>query len=369
MIHTQSSRRGRVAAIATIVAATFLVLGPVTNAGADPVSEGVASAYGFTASLGGEEVIPPTPTAEAAVPADAEETLVAVPADPLAVSGTFTASAAAHEASDIESALAVNEQEVAGPYNTQGLTVVEDLEVLPNAVAEGVSAVTAEVVRSEAVGVCTDGNVQYSANSEVVNLVIGGETVPLNGPVEEVLAGIDTVLTETTLDQVIDIDYNVVTELPDGGISVDALVITVLAAAGESPGGEIVIGHAETGGLACGVAAQAPECSDGADNDGDGKIDHPKDPGCDSPEDDSELDAPAPESSDGADNDGDGKIDHPNDPGCDSPEDDDETDALVTVPDDVLPRTGSASTTALVIGAAMGLGALGLRRFRSIALD
>ena len=368
MITTQSSRRGRVAAVATILAATVLAFGPMGNAGADPVSAGTASAYGVTANLGGQEVIPPTPAQEASVvgESDAEETLVEVPADPLVVSGTFTASAKAHDASDIASVLQVNQQEVDGPYNTQGFTLVEGLDVAPNSVEEEVSLVTAEVIRSEAVGVCTGGAVQYSANSEIVNLEIGGTDVPLNGPLEEVLAGIDTVLTETTLDQVIDIEYNRVTESADG-IAVDALVITVLAAAGEDPAGEIVIGHAETGGLVCGAAAQAPECSDGADNDGDGKIDHPDDPGCDSPEDDSEVDAP--QCSDGIDNDGDGKIDHPNDPGCDSPQDDDETDQLVAVPDDVLPRTGGESTTALVIGAAMALAAFGLHRFRSVALD
>lgn len=32
-----------------------------------------------------------------------------------------------------------------------------------------------------------------------------------------------------------------------------------------------------------------PECNDGIDNDGDGKTDHPDDPGCSSPEDDSEA--------------------------------------------------------------------------------
>src|SRR5690606_9367812 len=32
-----------------------------------------------------------------------------------------------------------------------------------------------------------------------------------------------------------------------------------------------------------------PECNDGVDNDGDGKIDHPDDTGCSSPEDDSET--------------------------------------------------------------------------------
>lgn len=33
---------------------------------------------------------------------------------------------------------------------------------------------------------------------------------------------------------------------------------------------------------------EEPECSDGTDNDGDGKVDHPKDPGCEAPDDDDE---------------------------------------------------------------------------------
>jgi uncharacterized repeat protein (TIGR01451 family) len=41
-------------------------------------------------------------------------------------------------------------------------------------------------------------------------------------------------------------------------------------------------------------APEPPECSDEVDNDGDGKIDFPNDPGCDSPEDDHERDRPAP---------------------------------------------------------------------------
>lgn len=35
-----------------------------------------------------------------------------------------------------------------------------------------------------------------------------------------------------------------------------------------------------------------PQCSDGVDNDSDGKTDHPDDPGCDSPSDDNETDTP-----------------------------------------------------------------------------
>ena len=68
----------------------------------------------------------------------------------------------------------------------------------------------------------------------------------------------------------------------------------------------------------------APQCGDGVDNDGDGKIDFPADPGCSSATDDNETDPPA--CSDGIDNDGDGKIDFPADPGCSSAADTDETD-------------------------------------------
>jgi subtilisin family serine protease len=74
----------------------------------------------------------------------------------------------------------------------------------------------------------------------------------------------------------------------------------------------------------------APACSNGADDDGDGKIDFPADPGCTGPSDTSEVDPPppppAPACSNGADDDSDGKIDFPADPGCTSATDTDETD-------------------------------------------
>jgi hypothetical protein len=85
-----------------------------------------------------------------------------------------------------------------------------------------------------------------------------------------------------------------------------------------------------------------PQCSDGVDNDGDGKIDWQPlpdtgDPGCSTPLDDDESDdptpppppPPAPQCSDGIDNDGDGLIDFGgtnSDGGCTSAEDNDETD-------------------------------------------
>lgn len=59
--------------------------------------------------------------------------------------------------------------------------------------------------------------------------------------------------------------------------------------------------------------SEQAECSDGIDNDGDGAFDYQGDNGCSSANDVSEL----PDCADGIDNDGDGKVDFPADPGCD----------------------------------------------------
>jgi hypothetical protein len=64
-------------------------------------------------------------------------------------------------------------------------------------------------------------------------------------------------------------------------------------------------------------------CSDGIDNDGDGLIDFPADPGCDSPSDNDESNVLA-QCSDGIDNDGNGRTDWPEDLSCDGPDDDTE---------------------------------------------
>jgi len=61
-------------------------------------------------------------------------------------------------------------------------------------------------------------------------------------------------------------------------------------------------------------------CDDGFDNDGDGRTDHPADPGCDAPDDFTETSAALP-CDDDLDGDGDGRTDHPADPGCDAPDD------------------------------------------------
>jgi micrococcal nuclease len=60
-----------------------------------------------------------------------------------------------------------------------------------------------------------------------------------------------------------------------------------------------------------------PACSDGADNDGDGRADYPLDPGCSSSTDTDERGA-SYQCDDGADNDADGVADYPGDSDCSS---------------------------------------------------
>lgn len=82
---------------------------------------------------------------------------------------------------------------------------------------------------------------------------------------------------------------------------------------------------------ACGGGTEEPgfaddPCSDGIDNDGDGTVDFPDDPGCTSASDTTEDSSASPLCSDGRDNDNDGLTDYPADPGCFAPNQDDETD-------------------------------------------
>ena len=58
----------------------------------------------------------------------------------------------------------------------------------------------------------------------------------------------------------------------------------------------------------------SPQCNDNVDNDADGAMDYPDDSDCESYVDN--LEEPAPECSDGLDNDGDGNVDYPDDSGC-----------------------------------------------------
>jgi hypothetical protein len=88
---------------------------------------------------------------------------------------------------------------------------------------------------------------------------------------------------------------------------------------------------------ATGETCELPRCSDGIDNDADGAIDFPLEPGCDSLTDNDEADdcfptigPNCPQCSNGIEDDGDGLTDYPDDPGCTSASSDSEVDCLDT---------------------------------------
>ncbi|HEV8359354.1 MAG TPA: thrombospondin type 3 repeat-containing protein [Candidatus Thermoplasmatota archaeon] len=73
-----------------------------------------------------------------------------------------------------------------------------------------------------------------------------------------------------------------------------------------------------------GGGGSRPDCNDNRDNDEDGLVDFPADPGCTS---DNDNDETNPQCNDGEDNDGDNLTDFPADPGCSDAGDNDETNA------------------------------------------
>lgn len=115
---------------------------------------------------------------------------------------------------------------------------------------------------------------------------------------------------------------------------------------------------------ACGVFELGPgspdgsvarACENGVDDDGDGRVDFPDDPGCESADDPGELDpATARACSDGVDNDGDGRVDYDvrgdgvvgpeDDPGCASAADDDEINVTAPACTDGFDNDGDALT-------------------------
>jgi hypothetical protein len=372
---------------ALVITTAFLALVGVSPAGADPAQEGEGAAYGIQVSLAGSELIPATPEATATAPPfpeeDSAETTLPIDADPLAVNGTLNAAVALHSQADIGSSLEVEEQALAGPYNAAAVASVEDLEVLIDAVDDDIPLVEADLLRGEVVAKCTGEDVEYSAQSEAVNLVVGGNASLgdlANDLIDQLFPSLDP------LDPIVDVEETVVTDLPGGGLAVDALVITLLEAAGETPLAQVRLGHAELSGVSCGAGGAVPECSDTSDNDGDGVIDA-EDPGCHTdgdatnpdsydPDDDDETDDASggtPACSDTEDNDGDGVIDA-EDPGCHTDGDatnPDSYDANDTTEDDgpdvqageELPATGSAVPLAGALGLGLAAAAIeGVRR-------
>jgi hypothetical protein len=253
-MHGHDRRRVRSAVLA-LVGLTAVAALAAPPAAADPIGSGSARGFGAEVTLGGEPAILEPEAVVETAPGDVEETTIDIPAEPLLVSGTLIAKANVHTEADIATGLTVNQHEGAtGPFNARGLGQIEGLEVLLDAAGEGVSLLSAAVIRGEAVAVCTGGSVQYAATSEIVDLRIGGEEIPLNSPLQDLIDGISTVLEESGLNAAVSVSRNVVTQLEGGGVAVDALVVSLA----EGALATITFGHGEVGPVAC-APAVAPD--------------------------------------------------------------------------------------------------------------
>ncbi|MEY2426109.1 MAG: hypothetical protein QOI61_1681, partial [Actinomycetota bacterium] len=193
-----SYRRPTVALTAVAAAAlAFIPFGTAARA-AGPA----ASAFGATVQVSGTDVVPPTPAVSVATPpGDATETVVDLPVSPVVVSGTLTATANAHNLANVASGLTVVQQAVPGPYRGRGFAEIEGADVLLDTVAPDVSLVSAAAIRAEAAVVC-GATPTYTANSEIIDLAVGGTDVPLNAPVQDLIDAISGALTDSGLNAV-----------------------------------------------------------------------------------------------------------------------------------------------------------------------
>lgn len=184
------------------------------------------------------------------------------------------------------------------------------------------TVVHGEALTSQATAGCkSNGQSDLQGSSHVLYLKVGDTTV------------VDVSDAQTiTVPGVATVYLNQQTKSPDG------TTVTQRALRVESALGTVTVAESiadvhgkcpNTNGGGGGGGNTPPQCSDERDNDGDGLIDFPKDPGCASPQDDDESDSgpTPPECSDGVNNDGaeDAWVDYPDDPGCESRADDSES--------------------------------------------
>jgi hypothetical protein len=180
------------------------------------------------------------------------------------------------------------------------------------------TVVHAEALTSQATATCVNGKPALAGSSHVLFLTAGGQTVvDVSDPQTIAIPGVATVyLNQQTLNATKD-------QITQRALRVESALGTVTVAESQAD----FHGNPCTRGGGGGGGGNAPQCSDERDNDGDGLIDYPNDPGCVSPQDDDEANSGnEPQCSDGKDNDGDGRIDYPDDPGCTDRTDDSETD-------------------------------------------
>lgn len=227
-----------------------------------PATQGSASAYGLQAT--GLVPIGATPTVSVTTPGQVEQTVLSVPAPPLAVNATLQARAECRVEPTVPKRIATANLQT--PNNCDGYARTEGLDVLltggliPGGTTAAPPLVSVDLIEGEAVARCVAGRGQLATGFNLVNVEINGTAVALvNDTVTQV---VNLLGPSGLLAPVVTITQNEVTQSGDR-IAVNALHIKILPGAGgvTLPGTlagaeDIIISHAEARmPTPCGVAA------------------------------------------------------------------------------------------------------------------
>lgn len=258
--------------VLTAAFATAIALSATGPAWADPARTSSAAAYGLQATVLGAQLVAPTPAVAVTQPPDTGLTLgdnvnATLPVDlqGLAVTGVVTAVGEAHRADDIVPALTApvgqfSDAVTLTGVNSRGLARAENLNLVGNLPLTEVLAgpvatqplLSAGSVQGEAVAKCVNNQPVFDTGFNIVDLRVAGTEIPLNDLVA-------TLLTTLNLPGVITVVQGETGVLPDGGVFINALRVSVPLLQAN-----IVVGHAEARMPAnCGVAPPAPPTGPG----------------------------------------------------------------------------------------------------------
>ena len=258
--------------VLTAAFATAVALSATGPAWAEPARTSSAAAFGLQATVLGTQLVPPTPAVAVSQPPDTGLTLgdnvnATLPVDlqGLAVTGVVTAVGEAHRADDIVPALTAPVGEFSDAVtltgvNSRGLARAENLTLVGNIPLIDVLAgqvaqqglLNAGSVQAEAVAKCVNNQPVFDTGFNIVDLNVAGAEIPLNDLVA-------TLLSLLNVPGVISVVQGETGVLPDGGVFINALHVTVPLL-----GADIVVGHAEARMPAnCGIAPPAPPTGPG----------------------------------------------------------------------------------------------------------
>ena len=258
--------------VLTAAFAMAVALSATGPAWADPARTSSAAAYGLQATVLGTQLVPPTPVVAVSQPPDPGRTLgeninATLPVDlqGLAVTGVVTAVGEAHRADDIVPALTspvgqFSDAVTLTGVNSRGLARAENLNLVGNIPLIDLLAgqvaqqglLSAGSVQAEAVAKCVNNQPVFDTGFNIVDLRVAGTQIPLNDLVASLLRALN-------LPGVINVVQGETGVLPDGGVFINALHVTVPLLQAD-----IIIGHAEARMPAnCGIAPPAPPTGPG----------------------------------------------------------------------------------------------------------